>query len=390
MLPSPPSFEIAAASFREALTDAGQGLVEREAMVELVALSAVAGEHLLVIGPPGTAKSEAVRRTARALGGSYFEYLLGRFTEPSEIFGPVDLRKLRDGLVETETAGMLPEAEVAFLDEVFLGSTAILNTLLGVLNERVFRRGHTRKPCPLKVCVGASNALPEEESLAAFADRFLARIFVEPVPDPRLEELLAGGAWLWRETEARVASLEALEVLARVAQEADLGPVRPHLAHALRTLRAAGIGLSDRRAVKSQRLIAAAAALAGRRTPGLADLWPLLYVVPTKEGQELAREVLRELLASTENPALAAAALEASAGPLARAQRIAREGRKLLAAPPAEGAAGEVSAWRLKLEGVAREMDAGFAPEALPPELQALREELRTLLESKAPPQATA
>jgi MoxR-like ATPase len=375
------TFEAAASSLRDALADAGRGLVEREAMVELVALSAVAGEHLLVIGPPGTAKSEAVRRTARALGGSYFEYLLGRFTEPSEIFGPVDLRKLREGLVETETAGMLPEAEVAFLDEVFLGSTAILNTLLGVLNERVFRRGHTRMKCPLRVCVGASNGLPEEESLAAFADRFLARIFVESVPDPRLEELLAGGASLWREAEARVSSLEALDVLTRAAQEADLAPVRPHLAHGLRTLRAAGIALSDRRAVKVQRLIAAAAALAGRRTPGVADLWPLIYAVPTKEGQALAREVLRELLASTENPALAAAALEASAGPLARAQRIARAGREVLGGRPPDTASEELSAWRLKLEGVVREMDAGFAPEALPTELQALREEIRTALE---------
>jgi MoxR-like ATPase len=378
------TFEAAAAALQGALADAGRGLVEREAMVELVALSAVAGEHLLVIGPPGTAKSEAVRRTARALGGSYFEYLLGRFTEPSEIFGPVDLRKLREGTVETETTGMLPEAEVAFLDEVFLGSTAILNTLLGLLNERTFRRGHTRMKVPLRVCVGASNGLPEEESLAAFADRFLARIFVEPVPDPRLEELLAGGASLWRETEARVASLEALDVLTRAAQQADLAPVRPHLAHALRTLRAAGIGLSDRRAVKVQRLMAAAAALAGRQTPGVADLWPLIYAVPTKEGQALAREVLRELLAATENPALAAAALEASAGPLARAQRIARSGREVLEGRPGDSAAEELSAWRLKLEGVVREMDAGFAPEALPAELQALREEIRLALEGSA------
>ncbi|MFE8603170.1 AAA family ATPase [Archangium violaceum] len=374
------SFDEAARSVRDALTDAGQGLVEREAMVELVALCAVAGEHLLVIGPPGTAKSEAVRRTARALGGGYFEYLLGRFTEPSEIFGPVDLRKLREGLVETETAGMLPEAEVAFLDEVFLGSTAILNTLLGLLNERVFRRGHTRMRCPLRVCVGASNALPEDEALAAFADRFLARTFVAPVPDPRLEDLLAGGASLWNAEEARTASLEALDVLARAAREADLGPVRPHLAHALRTLRGAGIALSDRRMVKAQRLVAAAAALAGRATPGVADLWPLVYAVPTQEAQALARDVLRELLAHSENPALSAAALEASAGPLARAQRIAQAGRAVLAARPGEGDVEALASWRLKLEGVAREMDAGFAPEALPEELRAVREELRVAL----------
>ena len=167
----------AAASLRGAIASARAGLVERDALVENIALAAVAGEHLLVIGPPGTAKSEAVRRISRAVGGQYFEYLLGRFTEPSEIFGPVDLRKLREGFVETETAGMLPEAEIAFLDEVFLGSTAILNTLLGLLNERVFRRGHTLKACPLRLCVGASNALPEEDTLAAFADRFLIRVF---------------------------------------------------------------------------------------------------------------------------------------------------------------------------------------------------------------------
>ncbi|CAM4191514.1 AAA family ATPase [Corallococcus exiguus] len=376
------SFEVAAAEVRDALTDASRGLVEREAMVELVALSAVAGEHLLVVGPPGTAKSEAVRRTARGLGGAYFEYLLGRFTEPSEIFGPVDLRKLREGLVETETAGMLPEAEVAFLDEVFLGSTAILNTLLGLLNERTFRRGHTRMQCPLRVCVGASNALPEDDALAAFADRFLARIFVEPVPDPRLEELLEGGASLWADAAPRVASLASLDVVAQAARRADLGPVRPHLAQALRTLRAAGIALSDRRAVKVQRLVAAAAALAGRTTPGVADLWPLVYAVPTKEAQALARDVLRDVLSASENLALPAAALEASAGPLARAQRIAQAGHVLLESRPVDLDA--VAAWRLKLEGVAREMDAGFAPEALPETLRALRGAVAAVLAEEA------
>jgi MoxR-like ATPase len=171
----------AAARLRDALSLASRGLVEREALVELVALAAVAGEHVLVIGPPGTAKSEAVRRAARCLGGQYFEYLLGRFTEPGELFGPVDLRRLREGVIEIETAGMLPEAEVAFLDEVFLGSTAILNTLLTILNERTFRRGSTRRACPLRVCVGASNALPDDDALAPFADRFLVRAFLDPV-----------------------------------------------------------------------------------------------------------------------------------------------------------------------------------------------------------------
>ena len=148
----PPSLAEASAALRDALSDAAAGLVERESPVELIALAAVAGEHLLVIGPPGTAKSEAARRVARALGGRVFEYLLGRFTEPSEIFGPIDLRRLKEGVVETQTAGMLPEAEIAFLDEIFLGSTAILNTLLALLNERTFRRGATREAVDPTLC----------------------------------------------------------------------------------------------------------------------------------------------------------------------------------------------------------------------------------------------
>lgn len=362
---------------RGALDDARQGLIERDALVELIALAAVAGEHLLVIGPPGTAKSEAVRRVSRGLGATYFEYLLGRFTEPSELFGPVDLRRLREGFVETETRGMLPEAEMAFLDEVFLGSTAILNTLLALLNERVFRRGHTTLACPLRLCVGASNALPESEALAAFADRFLLRMFVEPVADSRLEDLLAGGARDAR-GEVRSARLDDLDALGQAARAADLGPLRPQLAHAFRLLRKAGVLLSDRRVVKCQKLVAAAAVLGGRTTPTTADLWPIVYGVPTAAAQATAREALRSLLASSENVLLGSASEEASQGPLARAARLVRAGRALLAEARGEGEAAE--AWRLRLEGVAREIDAGFVADRMPDELRALRTDVTQAL----------
>ncbi|HET8724194.1 MAG TPA: AAA family ATPase [Anaeromyxobacteraceae bacterium] len=358
---------------REALADACRGLVERETLVDLVTLSAVAGEHLLVIGPPGTAKSEAVRRAARATDGRIFEYLLGRFTEPSEIFGPVDLRRLREGFVETETHGMLPEAEFAFLDEVFQGSTAILNTLLGILNERTFRRGHTSMACPLRVCVGASNALPEEDGLAAFADRFLVRAFLDPVPGPRLEDLLEGGWALGRESSTRKASTAHLDRLSAVAREADLAQVRPFIAHAIRSLRSAGIALSDRRAVRVQGLVAAAAALAGRTSPGEADLWPIVFAVPTPDGQALARDVLRSQLARAENGTLPAATEEASAGPLARAGRLERSGNEILEARPADGGNGALERWTARLESVAREIDAGFTEATRPAGLTALR-----------------
>lgn len=383
----------AAARLRDALTLAGRGLVEREALVELVALAAVAGEHVLVIGPPGTAKSEAVRRAARSLGGKYFEYLLGRFTEPGELFGPVDLRKLREGVVEVETAGMIPEAEVAFLDEVFLGSTAILNTLLTLLNERTFRRGSTRLSCPLRVCVGASNALPDDDALAPFADRFLVRAFLDPVPDARLEDLLAGGWSLSTDRPAPPASMADVDVLAAAARGLDLAPVRPALAHAIRLLRRAQVNLSDRRAVRVQRLVAAAAVLAGRTHVTDQDLWPLLTAVPTREEQSVARDALRDLLARSRNDALRAASEDASAGPLARARRLAADAETLLArGPEAPTGASEGDphvappdpreAFRLRVEAVLREIDASFAPGSLPEALTGVRPRLVAALDT--------
>ncbi len=352
----------ASANVRAALDTAARGLVDREILVDLVALAAVAGEHLLVLGPPGTAKSQAVRRVARALGGRYFEYLLGRFTEPSEIVGPIDLRRLRDGVIETQTGGMLPEAEIAFLDEVFLGSTAILNTLLSVLNERTFRRGSTALAVPLRVCVGAANHLPDDEMLAAFSDRFLLRCFVSPVGDSQLEDLLEGGWQVEREHEAQSASIADLDALSATARAADVASVRPRLAEAVRTLRAAGIALTDRRIVKLQRLIAAAAALDGRAAASEADLWPIVFAVPTADAQAQAREVLRPLLAASASSTLGAAAAEASLSPAARAARLVETAQALLSTKTD----GEPAVWRLKLESVAREIDAGFAADARP------------------------
>ncbi len=365
----------AAERLHGALSDASHGLVERDSLVQLIALTAVAREHILVIGPPGTAKSEAVRRVSRALGGQYFEYLLGRFTEPSEIFGPIDLKRLREGEVTTRTDGMLPEAEIAFLDEVFLGSTAILNTLLGILNDRVFRRGRTITQCPLRVCVGASNALPDDEALAAFSDRFLVRSFVQSIPDTRLEDLLEAGWGVETGTaEVRTASVADVDALAEQARAADLSAVRLPLADAVRMLRNAGIILSDRRIVKIQRLVAAAGALGGRQGPTEADLWPLVYAVPDGESQTLARTVLRDLLSASENQALPAATEEASLGPAARATRIAQAANQLLQSEPEEPE--EQKRWRLRLEGVAREMDAAFDTETLPDDLAGIRRQI--------------
>lgn len=369
----------AASSLRSAIKGATSGLIEREALADLIILAAVASEHLLVIGAPGTAKSAVVRRVAKAIGGKYFEYLLGRFTEPSELFGAIDLRKLRDGTIETETSGMLPEADVVFLDEVFLGSTAVLNTLLGVLNERVFSRGHTRIRCPLRVCVGASNAYPEDESLAAFADRFLIHTFVEPVPDSLLEELLKGGWAASSESTIPVCSLSDLDILTNAAKRANLDAVRNALSQCIRLLRKAGIELSDRRIVKSQMIIAAAAVLAGRENPSEADLWPLIYVIATETGQQSAREVLKDILDVSDNLTLNAATENASSSPVARANRIVEHADNLFDSKPENG---NRQSWSLQLESLGREIDSGFDPENLPENLQSVRQRITAHIEN--------
>lgn len=356
----------------DALAAARKGLVARDVLVELVLLAAVAEEHLLIIGPPGTAKSLAARRAAQVFQARYFEYLLGRFTEPSEIFGPVDLRRLREGVVETEVSGMLPDADIAFLDEVFLGSSAILNTLLGLLNERTFRRGRSQLRVPLRVCVGASNALPTDESLAAFADRFLLRVFVEPLPDTLLEDLLQAKPT----PPVSLATVEDLDVLSGAARRVDLSAVRPTYAHCIRQLRGAGVDLTDRRLVSIQRLIAAAATLGGRTVAIADDLWPLIFALPTPETQTLARSVLKQQLDSVHSQVMPNAAHEASQGRAARAQLLDERAAALLT----EQTRDEV--WRLKVEGVARDIDAAFSADSLPAGLRARRELIVSELKS--------
>ncbi|MCP4155576.1 MAG: AAA domain-containing protein [bacterium] len=369
-----------AQSVCHAVETATHGLVDRDKLAELIVLSAVAQEHLLVIGPPGTGKSQVVRRVAQTLGGGYFEYLLGRFTEPNEIFGPIDLQKLREGMVETETRNMLPEADIAFLDEVFLGSTAILNTLLNILNERMFSRGHTRKKCPLRVCVSASNAIPGEESLAAFADRFLVHVFVNPLEDALLESLLEGGWKADHSPLSAVSSMAHLDRLSQYKNKVELSGVRSLLAHGFRLLRKAGIILSDRRLVKCQSLVAAASVLAGRDKAGEADIWPIIFAIPTKEGQALGKEVLHDLLEKTGNPSLPSAAEDASLGPLARAQRLCSQGEELLEEKP--GNKSEMPHWFLKLEALAREIDAGIPASARSERITKLYGNVKELLEN--------
>lgn len=253
--------------------------VGRDEAVDLIALAVVAGEHLFLYGPPGTAKSALIRQFAAAVRGNYFEYLLTRFSEPNEIFGPIDLAKLRDGTVATVTAGMLPEAEFAFLDELFNANSAILNNLLTVLNERVYRRGAERHDLPLLSFFSASNHLPDDDALKALFDRFLLRCHVDQLPRAAMPQLLTAG-WALERPQSLQATVTADELrrLTDAVYAVDLTPVRDRYADLAFRVRDLGVALSDRRSVKVQKLIAASALLCGRSAAAAADLWVLRYV----------------------------------------------------------------------------------------------------------------
>src|SRR5262245_1516297 len=167
--------------------------VGKDEIIDLLGVCLVAGENLFLLGPPGTAKSALVQDLARRIDGRVFDYLLTRFTEPNEIFGPFDIRKLREGELETNTEGMLPEADFIFLDELLNANSAILNSLLLVLNERVFRRGRETRQLATLMVVGASNRLPEDEALGALFDRFLVRVGCHNVDESQLANVLAAG-----------------------------------------------------------------------------------------------------------------------------------------------------------------------------------------------------
>jgi MoxR-like ATPase len=284
----------------EVLDAMKRAFVGKDEIIDLMGVCLVAAENLFLLGPPGTAKSLLVHDLGRRLEGRTFEYLLTRFTEPNELFGPFDIRRLRDGELVTNTEGMLPEASLVFLDELLNANSAILNSLLGALNERVFRRGRETRPLPTLMTVGASNRLPEEDSLNALFDRFMVRVPCDNVPTPRLGDVLDAGWQLDAAGGALPPPALSIEDVRRVhgsLHAVDVTAVRQPLIELVVRLRQAGIPISDRRAVKLQRLIAASALLSGRMSAMLSDLWVCRYIWDTVEQQEVLAAVVREVIA---------------------------------------------------------------------------------------------
>lgn len=274
---------------RAIIVEMSNSLIEREEALRLLLLATLSGEHILLFGPPGTAKSEVARRISLVFDqGNYFERLLTRFSVPEELFGPLSIKALENDEYTRLTHNYLPDASIAFIDEIFKANSAILNTLLTLLNERQFDNGDKRIKTPLISVVAASNELPSGEELEALYDRFLFRLRVNPVSDEGFKALLN-----IRETaevkSTQTISKEEISDLNSRAKDISLSDDVVYLLQALKSeLNSKNIYVSDRRWRKVVKILKISALTNNYEAVTIWDCWLLQHCLwSTPKQQEL-------------------------------------------------------------------------------------------------------
>jgi MoxR-like ATPase len=327
---------------------------ERREVIDGALCAVLAGEHVLLLGPPGTAKSALVRAIAQAFGGRYFERLLSKFSTPEELFGPISLKALEQDRYARVVTDKLPEADFAFVDEIFKSNSAILNSLLSLVNERLYHNDGAPLACPLISLFGASNELPEGKELEALFDRFLLRYDVqyllrptnfrailtapEPTPSVRIPlQNLRDAQIAVRAVTVTDATIDALMAI-RDACKAD------------------GIEVSDRRWKKTLKTVQASAFLTGATATTPEDLL-LLTDSLWREPKERAK--VARLVGQLADPVSAKAAeiLDAARDTAARVAGIRSSDRRDYIGQAAQ-ALEDLQAQRSKLDELARSAGA--------------------------------
>jgi MoxR-like ATPase len=282
--------------------------LDKSEIVRMLLVTLVAGEHMLIVGPPGTAKSALVRHLARLVDARYFEYLLTRFSEPNEIFGPVDIKAFREGTFVRRVDAMLPDAEIVFLDEIFKSNSAILNALLSILNERRFFTGSATIHVPLCSLFGATNEVPNDEALSAVFDRFLVRTQSENLESFHFHGLVQRG--LRAEAEALAPGPGASAGPSPLVSLAEIRRAQAKLPQLMQfseeflarykglvfQIRSEGVTLSDRRVVKLLKLFAASALVDGRAAANEGDFFVLRHVWNSVDQIPLLEDIVNPVL----------------------------------------------------------------------------------------------
>lgn len=286
--------------------DLDSSFLERGDEVASVITALLAREHVLLLGPPGTAKSAMARETCGAVdGATFFEWLLTKFSTPEEIFGPVSLKGIENDEYRRITKNKLPEAHVAFLDECFKANSAILNALLAVINERRFHNNGSPVHCPLVTVVGASNELPDkdEEGLEALFDRFMLRHWTSYIQDRDLFKRMVS-----QKGEPNVSTTITIDQLIALQNEVDNVGLSDDILEsflAIKTeLEMVGIRASDRRWKRALRLVKAFALLNGHSDVEEDDLLILQHCLWREPDQ---RTVVREKVGGVASPLTAEA-----------------------------------------------------------------------------------
>ena len=287
---NPAVLQSAQAKMSQIFVEMNNLFVERDELIKLMELAIVTGTNLLMLGPPGTAKSAITYELCgRIENANYFQWMLNKTSDPSEILGPFSVKEMENDKFMRITTGKLPEAHIAFMDEVFKSNAPTLNALLTIMNEHIFYNDGKPVEVPLISMFGASNEPPEDESLDAMYDRFIFRMNVQYIHDAANKKRMhsnyvdnrAGLLNLLNKTTITLAEVQALQAAAKTVKVPK--DIINKFIRLISDLDRQAVHISDRRQNECFKVMQGSAVLAGRNSVTLDDFKSLVYVLLEKE-----------------------------------------------------------------------------------------------------------